>query len=138
MNHVLDMLEELMVKVEQHEITYIIFSVIALLYLGAILDLIFCVHITCHDLRAAEERLTDGHNKLAVRLQELEQAQKKLRRTAINNFRLTRNVGVQAGVLPENAVKEALEGWKNNTSFFPVNQVTHCGKGYVYMAEKEK
>lgn len=76
MNHVLDMLEELMVKVEQHEITYIIFSVIALLYLGAILDLICCVHITRHDLRAAEERLTDGHNKLAVRLQELEQAQK--------------------------------------------------------------
>ena len=66
-----------MVKVEQHEITYIIFSVIALLYLGAILDLICCVHITRHDLRAAEERLTDGHNKLAVRLQELEQAQKK-------------------------------------------------------------
>ena len=32
MNHVLDMLEELMVKVEQHEITYIIFSVIALLF----------------------------------------------------------------------------------------------------------
>ena len=102
MNHVLDMLEELMVKVEQHEITYIIFSVIALLYLGAILDLICCVHITRHDLRAAEERLTDGHNKLAVRLQELEQAQKKLR--------LTCNVGVEAGVLPENAVKEALEG----------------------------
>ena len=110
MNHVLDMLEELMVKVEQHEITFIIFSVIALLYIGAILDLICCVHITRHDLRAAEERLTDGHNKLAVRLQELEQAQKKLRRTAINNFRLTCNVGVEAGVLPENAVKEALEG----------------------------
>jgi hypothetical protein len=110
MNHVLDMLEELMVKVEQHEITYIIFSVIALLYLGAILDLICCVHITRHDLRATEERLTDGHNKLAVRLQELEQAQKKLRRTAINNFRLTCNVGVEAVVLPENAVKEALEG----------------------------
>jgi len=36
MNHVLDMLEELMVKVEQHEITFIIFSVIALLYLEAI------------------------------------------------------------------------------------------------------
>ena len=53
MNHVLDMLEELMVKVEQHEITYIIFSVIALLYIGAILDLICCVHITRHDLRAA-------------------------------------------------------------------------------------
>jgi len=92
MNHVLDMLEELMVKVEQHEITFIIFS------------------ITRHDLRAAEERLTNGHNKLAVRLQELEQAQKKLRRIAINNFRLTCKVGVEAGVLPENAVKEALEG----------------------------
>ena len=56
------MLEELMVKVEQHEITFIIFSVIALLFLGAILYLICCVHITRHDLRAAEERLTDGHN----------------------------------------------------------------------------
>ncbi len=66
MNHVLDMLEELMVKVEQHEITFIIFSVIALLYLEAILYLICCVHITRHDLRAAEERLTNGHNKLAA------------------------------------------------------------------------
>ena len=104
------MLKELMVKVEQHEITFIIFSVIALLFLGAILYLICCVHITRHDLRATEERLTNGHDKLAVRLQELEQAQKKLRRTAINNFRLTCKVGVEAGVLPENAVKEALEG----------------------------
>ena len=92
-----------MVKVEQHEIPFIIFSVIALLYLEAILYLICCVHITRHDLRAAEERLTNGHNKLAVRLQELEQAQKKLRR-------ITCKVGVEAGVLPENAVKEALEG----------------------------
>lgn len=49
-------------------------------------------------------------DKLAVRLQELEQAQKKLRRTAINNFRLTCKVGIEAGVLPENAVKEALKG----------------------------
>ena len=82
-----------MVKVEQHEITFIIFSVIALLFLGAILYVICCVHITRHDLRATEERLTNGHNKLAVRLQELEQAQKKLRRTAINNFRLTCKTG---------------------------------------------
>lgn len=110
MNHVLDMLEELMVKVEQHEITFIIFSVIALLYLGAVLYLIHCVQITRHDLHTAEERLTDGHNKLAARLLELEQAQKKLRRTAINNFRLTCKVGIEAGVLPKNAVKEALEG----------------------------
>ena len=102
MNHVLDMLEELMVKVEQHEITFIIFSVIALLYLGAVLYLIHCVQITRHDLHTAEERLTDGHNKLA--------AQNKLRRTAINNFRLTCKVGIEADVLPKNAVNEALEG----------------------------
>lgn len=50
MNHVLDMLEELMVKVEQHEITFIIFSVMALLYLGTVHKLICCINITRHDL----------------------------------------------------------------------------------------
>ena len=54
--------------------------------------------------------IDNAEDDLAVLTEELEQAQKKLRRTAINNFRLTCKVGVEAGVLPENAVKEALEG----------------------------
>lgn len=65
---------------------------------------------TKDDFLFTEERITVGHNKLAARLLELEQAQNKLRRPTINNFRLTCKVGIEAGVMPENAVKEALEG----------------------------
>ena len=68
MNYVLDQLEELMVSAQQHEIAFIVFSVIALLYLGAILSLICSLAETRHDLRTADKRLTDGHNKLARRL----------------------------------------------------------------------
>lgn len=110
MNYVLDQLEELMVSVQQHEIAFIVFSVIALLYLGAILYLICSLAETRHDLRTADKRLTDGHNKLARRLLEQEQAINRVRRTGANNFRLTCKVGVEAGVLPESVVKEALEG----------------------------
>ncbi len=81
MNYILDQLEELMVSVQQHEIAFIVFSVIALLYLGTILYLICSLAETRHDLR-----------------------------TGVNNFRLTCKVGVEAGVLPESVVKEALEG----------------------------
>ena len=37
MNYVLDQLEELMVSVQHHDIAFIVFIVIALLFLGAIL-----------------------------------------------------------------------------------------------------
>lgn len=65
---------------------------------------------TRHDLRALDRRLTEGHNKLAARLLEHEQNLNRVRRAGVNNFRLTCKVGVEAGVLPESAVKEALEG----------------------------
>lgn len=34
----------------------------------------------------------------------------RIRRAGVNNFRLTCKVGMETGVLPESAVKEALEG----------------------------
>ena len=69
MNYVLDQLEELMVSVQNHDIAFIIFAVIALLFLMAILYLICCVHENLHDLRYVklDTRLTDGHNKLRKR-----------------------------------------------------------------------
>ncbi len=110
MNYVLDELEKLMVSVQHHDITIIVFTVVALLFLGAILWLICCLLETRHDLRALDRRLTEGHNKLAARLLEHEQNLNRVRRAGVNNFRLTCKVGVEAGVLPESAVKEALEG----------------------------
>lgn len=110
MNYVLDELEQLMVSVQQHDIAFIVFTVIALLFLGAILYIICCLIETRHDLRTLDKRLTEGHNKLAARLLEQEQNLNRLRRAGVNNFRLTCKVGVEAGVLPESAVKGALEG----------------------------
>jgi hypothetical protein len=85
-----------MVSVQQHEIAFIVFSVIALLCLVAILYIICSLVVIRHDLRETNERLTDGHNKLACRLLELEQALNRVRRTGVNNFRLTCKVGVEA------------------------------------------
>lgn len=110
MNYVLDQLEDLMVSVQNHDITFIIFAVIALLFLGAILYLICCVHENRHSLRELDERLTEGHNKLAKRLLEQEQSLNRVRRAGGNNFRLICKVGIEAGVLPESAVKDALSG----------------------------
>lgn len=110
MNYVLDQLEQLMVSVQHHDITFIVFTVVALLFLGAILWLICCLLETRHDLRMLDKRLTEGHNKLAARLLEEEQNLNRVHRTGVNNFRLICKVGVEAGVLPESAVKEALEG----------------------------
>ena len=110
MNHVLDQLEELMVSVQHHDIAFIVFTIIALIFLGAILWLICCLLETQHDLRTLDKRLTEGHNKLAGRLLEQEQNLNRIRRAGVNNFRLICKVGVEAGVLPESAVKEALEG----------------------------
>lgn len=110
MNYVLDQLEELMVSVQNHEIAFIVIAVIALLFLGANLYLICCVHENRHNLRELDERLTDGHNKLAKRLLEQEQSLNRVRRAGVNNFRLICKVGTEAGVLPESAVKDALSG----------------------------
>ena len=110
MNYVLDELEQLMVRVQHHDITFIVFTVIALLYLGAILYIICNLVETRHDLRTMQKNLTDGHNKLASRLLEQEQNLKRVRRAGANNFRLICKVGIDAGVLLESAVKDALEG----------------------------
>lgn len=112
MNYVLDQLEDLMVSVQNHDIAFIIFAVIALLFLGAILWLTCCVHENRHNLRVLDERLTEGHNKLAKRLleQEQEQSLNRVRRAGVNNFRLICKVGTEAGVLPDEAVRGALEG----------------------------
>ena len=72
MNRVLNMLEEVMVKVEQHEIAFIIFSVIALLYFGALLYIICNVHNNRRQIKELEEMLVNGHNKLAERLLRIE------------------------------------------------------------------
>jgi len=80
MNRVLNMLEEVMVKVEQLEIAFIIFSVIALLYLGAVLYIICNLIETRHDLRNLQESLIDGHNKLASRLLEQDRNLNRVRR----------------------------------------------------------
>ena len=110
MNYVLDQLEELMVSVQNHGIAFIVITVIALLFLGAILYLICCVHESRHNLRELDNRLTDGHNKLAERLLEQEQSLNRVRRAGVNNYRLICKVGTEAGVLPEGAVKDALSG----------------------------
>lgn len=110
MNYVLDQLEDLMVSVQNHDIAFIIFAVIALLFLGAILWLTCCVHENRHNLRELDERLTEGHNKLAKRLLEQEQSLNRVRRADVNNFRLICKVGTEAGVLPESAVNNALSG----------------------------
>lgn len=110
MNYVLDQLEELMVSVQHHDIAFIVFTVIDLLFLGAILYIIYSLVGTHHDMLKMQKRLTDGHNKLASRLLEQEQNLKRVRRAGANNFRLICKVGVETGVLPEGAVKEVLEG----------------------------
>ena len=64
MNYVLVQLEELMVSVQNHDIAFIVITVIALLFLGAILYLICCVHESRQCLRELDKRLTDRHNEL--------------------------------------------------------------------------
>ena len=110
MNYVLDQLEELMVSVQHHDIAFIVFTVIALLFFRAILYIICNLVGTRHDMLKMQKCLTDGHNKLSSRLLEQEQNLKRVRRAGANNFRLICKVGVETGVLPEGAVKEALEG----------------------------
>ena len=51
-----------------------------------------------------------SYNRLAARVLELEEENKRLRRLIINNFRLICKIGQEAGILPDEAVKEALEG----------------------------
>lgn len=105
MNYVLDQLEELMVSVQNHEIAFIVIAVIALLFLGAILYLICCIHENRNDLRELDERLTEGHNRLAARLLEQEQSLNRINRADIKNYRLICKVGTNASVLPDEVVK---------------------------------
>lgn len=103
-----------MVKVEHHEIAFIIFSIIAMLYLGAILYFVCSLVETRHNLSTLQESLIDGHNKLASRLLEQEQNLNRVRRACANNSHsLICKVGVTSGILPESAVKEAIEGEEN-------------------------
>ena len=108
-------LGKLLKRVGNHDITFIIFAVIALLFLGATLYLICCIDENRHSLRELDNRLTEGHNKLAGRLLEQEQSLNRIRRAGVNNFKLTCKVGVETGVLPADAVKDALEGMENFT-----------------------
>lgn len=75
MNYVIDQLEELMFSIQHHGITFIVFTVIALLYPEAILYNIYRLvePDPRHDMRKKQNSLTDGHNKLASRLLEQEQ-----------------------------------------------------------------
>ena len=50
-----------------------------------------------------------SYNRLAARVLDLEEENKRLRRLIINNFRLICKIGLEAGILPDEAVKEALE-----------------------------
>ena len=45
-----------------------------------------------------------------LRFREGEEENKRLRRICVNNFRLICKIGQEAGILPDEAVKEALEG----------------------------
>ena len=95
-----------MVSVQNNDIAVIVIAVIALLFLGAILYLICCIHENRHSLQKLDERLTEGHNNLSKRLLEQEQSLNRVRRAGINNFRLICKVGTEeAGVLPDEAVK---------------------------------
>ena len=51
-----------------------------------------------------------SYNRLAVRVLDLEEENKRLRRIYVNNFRLICKIGQEAGILPDEAAKEALEG----------------------------
>lgn len=110
MNHVLDKLEELMLTVEHHNMSIFLLAMAGLLLLGLIFLVAYRAFTNRNDIRRLEGRLTDGHNKLARRLLEQEQAINCVRRTGVNNFRLTCKVGVEAGVLPKSAMNDALEG----------------------------
>ena len=110
MNYVLDQMEELMVSVRHHDIAFIVFTVIALLFLGAILYIICGLVGTRHDMLKMQKCLSDGHNKLASRLLEQEQNLNRVRHTGANKYCLICNVGVEAEVLSEGVVQEALEG----------------------------
>ena len=113
MNYVLDQLEELMVSVQHHDITFIVFTVIALLYLGAILYIICSLVETRHDLRTMQKCLTDGHNKLASRMLEQEQNLNRVRHTGANIFRLICKVVLAAEVLTDDAVRRRWREWRN-------------------------
>ena len=52
----------------------------------------------------------ESYNRLAARVLTVEEENKRLRRLIINNFRLICKVGTEAGVLPEEAVRNALMG----------------------------
>ena len=110
MNYVLDQMEELMVSVRHHDIAFIVFTVIALLFLGAILYIICGLVGTRHDMLKMQKCLSDGHNKLASRLLEQEQNLNRVRHTGANKSCLICKVGVKAEVLSEGVVQEALEG----------------------------
>lgn len=112
MNHVLDKLEELMLTVEHHDMSIFLLVVGGLLLLVLIFLVAYRACTNRNDIRRLEDRLTKGHNELAKRLLEQEQALNRVRRTGVNNFRLTCKVGVEAGVLPESAVNDALKGVK--------------------------
>ena len=49
-----------------------------------------------------------SYNRLAARVLSLEEENKRLRSLIINNFRLICKVGQEAGVLTDEAMKEAL------------------------------
>lgn len=51
-----------------------------------------------------------SYTRLAARVLTLEEENKRLRRICVNNFRLICKVGQETGVLPEEAVKGALDG----------------------------
>ena len=50
-----------------------------------------------------------SYNRLAARVLTLEAENKRLRRLIVNNFRLICKIGVETGVLSDEAVKGALE-----------------------------
>jgi len=51
-----------------------------------------------------------SYNRLAVRVLDLEEENKRLRRLIVNNFRLICKIVQEAGILLDEAVKETLEG----------------------------
>lgn len=126
MNHVLDELEELMLTVEHHDMSIFLLAMAGLLLLVLIFLVAYRACTNHNDIRRLDNRVIEGHNELAKRLLEQEQAPNRVRRTGVNNFRLTCKVGVEAGVLPESAVREALGVLKNKVGRLKILCIPVC------------
>lgn len=110
MNYVLEQLEELMVIIERYDMTFMALAVVIVALLVATIYLFFLISHLRREVRDKASQITEDLNKLAGRLLEQEQSLNRVRRAEVNNFRLICKVGTETGVLPDKAVRAALDG----------------------------